>query len=312
MKKVLIATIDGMIKKEDTKELEKIANIDWLIKDHIDDVELANLAKDYDYLMLNYDIVKNLTEEFYRIVKETELKVISTDITGMDWAKPKLAKQYGIYLLNTSNYCTESVAEYSIMQILLYAKRANLTYKDMYTRDSIESRKTINLLNKTIGIVGLGNIGTRVAEIANGFGMNVIAYNRTPKTIANVEMVDLETLFKTSDFITIHLKTIPGVTEGMITKDLLNICKNTCFIENQASSKLINRDDLIDALKNNRISGYGATLNNYTSDFKDLENVILLPANAWLSDESLENLRNIWINNILEFDKGNIINLVEE
>jgi len=312
MKKVLIATIDGMIKKEDTKELEKIANIDWLIKDHIDDVELANLAKDYDYLMLNYDIVKNLTEEFYRIVKETELKVISTDITGMDWAKPKLAKQYGIYLLNTSNYCTESVAEYSIMQILLYAKRANLTYKDMYTRDSIESRKTINLLNKTIGIVGLGNIGTRVAEIANGFGMNVIAYNRTPKTIANVEMVDLKTLFKTSDFITIHLKTIPGVTEGMITKDLLNICKNTCFIENQASSKLINRDDLIDALKNNRISGYGATLNNYTSDFKDLENVILLPANAWLSDESLENLRNIWINNILEFDKGNIINLVEE
>lgn len=312
MKKVLIATIDGMIKKEDTKELEKIANIDWLIQDHIDDVELANLAKDYDYLMLNYDIVKNLTEEFYRIVTETELKVISTDITGMDWAKPKLAKKYGIYLLNTSNYCTESVAEYSIMQILLYAKRANLTYKDMYTRDSIESRKTINLFNKTIGIVGLGNIGTRVAEIANGFGMNVIAYNRTPKTIANVKMVDLETLFKTSDFITIHLKTIPGVTEGMITKDLLNKCKNTCFIENQASSKLINRDDLIDALKNNRISGYGATLNNYTNDFKNLENVILLPANAWLSDESLENLRNIWINNILEFDNGNIINLVEE
>lgn len=312
MKKVLIATIDGMIKKEDTKELEKIANIDWLIQDHIDDVELANLAKDYDYLMLNYDIVKNLTEEFYRIVTETELKVISTDITGMDWAKPKLAKKYGIYLLNTSNYCTESVAEYSIMQILLYAKRANLTYKDMYTRDSIESRKTLNLFNKTIGIVGLGNIGTRVAEIANGFGMNVIAYNRTPKTIANVKMVDLETLFKTSDFITIHLKTIPGVTEGMITKDLLNKCKNTCFIENQASSKLINRDDLIDALKNNRISGYGATLNNYTNDFKNLENVILLPANAWLSDESLENLRNIWINNILEFDNGNIINLVEE
>lgn len=312
MKKVLIATIDGMIKKEDTRELEKISSIDWVVKGHIDEIELANLAKDYDYLMLNYDIVKKLDEDFYKIVEGTKLKVISTDITGMDWANPKLAKQYGIYLLNTSNYCTESVAEYTIMQMLLYAKRANLSYKDMYTRDNVESRKTINLLNKTIGIVGLGNIGSRVAEIASGFGMNVIAYNRTPKKDPKVKMVDLESLFKTSDFISIHLKTVPGVTEGMITKDLLNLCKNTCFIENQASSKLINKDDLIEALKNNKISGYGATLNKSTKDLKDFENVILLPPNAWLSDESLENLRNIWINNILEFDKGNIVNLIEE
>ena len=312
MKKILIATIDGMIGKDDIKELEKIGQVDWLVKNHIDDIELANIAKDYDYLMLNFDIVEKLSEEFYSIIKGSNLKVISTDITGMDWAKPKIAKEAGIYLLNTSNYCTESVAEYSIMQIMLYAKRANLTYKDIYTSDNIEARKTINLLNKTIGIVGLGNIGTRVAEIANGLGMNVIAYNRTKKNIDNVKMVDLETLFKESDFISIHLKTIPGITEGMITKDLLNHCKKECFIENQADSKLINKEDLVYALKNNLIAGYGATLNDYTRDFKDLDNVILFPANAWFSNESLENLKNIWMNNILEFDKGNIINLVEE
>ena len=312
MKKILIATIDGMIGKDDIKELEKIGQVDWLVKDHIDDIELANIAKDYDYLMLNFDIVEKLSEEFYSIIKGSNLKVISTDITGMDWAKPKIAKEAGIYLLNTSNYCTESVAEYSIMQIMLYAKRANLTYKDIYTSDNIEARKTINLLNKTIGIVGLGNIGTRVAEIANGLGMNVIAYNRTKKNIDNVKMVDLETLFKESDFISIHLKTIPGITEGMITKDLLNLCKKECFIENQADSKLINKEDLVYALKNNLIAGYGATLNDYTRDFKDLDNVILFPANAWFSNESLENLKNIWMNNILEFDKGNIINLVVE
>ena len=312
MKKILIATIDGMIAKEDIKELEKIGTVDWLVKESISDIELANIAKNYDYLMLNYDIVKNLTEDFYNILKDSNLKVISTDITGMDWAKPKLAKEAGIYLLNTSDYCTQSVAEYSIMQIMLYAKRANLTYKDIYTSDNIESRKTINLLNKTIGIVGLGNIGTKVSEIANGLGMKVIAYNRSTKNINNVDMVDLETLFKESDFISIHLKTIPGVTEGMITKDLLNLCKETCFIENQADSKLINKDDLINALKNNKIAGYGATLNDYTKDFKDLDNVILFPANAWFSDESLDNLKNIWMNNILEFDKGNIVNLIEE
>lgn len=312
MKKILIATIDGMITKEDIKELEKIVEVDWLVREHISDIELATIAKDYDYLMLNFDIVKTLTGEFYNIIKGSKLKVISTDITGMSWALPKKAKEIGVYLLNTSNYCTESVAEYTIMQIMLYAKRANLTYKDIYTNDNnIQSRKTINLLNKTIGIVGLGNIGTRVAEMAKGIGMNVIAYDRNKKDV-DIKQVDLETLFKESDFISIHLKTIPGITTNLINKDLLKLCKKECFIENQADNKIMNIDDLKEALENDLIAGYGATYNDLTKDLVKYDNVILFPANAWFSDESLTNLKNIWMNNILEFEKGNIVNLVEE
>ena len=312
MKKLLIATIPNMIEKQDTKELAKFCDIDWIVKDNINEVELANKAKEYDYLMLNFDIIENLTEGFYNIVKNTRLKVISTDITGMDWAKPKMAKESGIYLLNTSNYCTESVAEYTITQILLYAKQFHLTYKDIRENKTPEARKTINILNKTIGIVGLGNIGTRVAEIANAMGMKVIAYNKTPKQIKGVEMVDLKTLFKMSDFISLHLKTVPNKTVGIITKDLLKLCKPNCFIENQADYKLLVQEDLKWALANKIIAGYGATLKENTQDIEHFDNVILSPANAWNSDESMENLKNIWINNILEFEKGNIINLVEE
>lgn len=312
MKKLLIATIPNMIEKQDTKELAKFCDIDWIVKDNINEIELANKAKEYDYLMLNFDIIENLTEEFYNIVKNTRLKVISTDITGMDWAKPKMAKESGIYLLNTTNYCTESVAEYTITQILLYAKQFHLTFKDLGKGKTPEARKTINILNKTIGIVGLGNIGTRVAELANAMGMKVIAYNKTSKQINGVEMVDLKTLFKKSDFISLHLKTVPNKTVGIITKDLLKLCKPNCFIENQADFKLIVQEDLKWALENKIIAGYGATLKENTQDIKHFDNVILSPANAWNSDESMENLKNIWINNILEFEKGNIINLVEE
>ena len=312
MKKLLIVTIPNMIEKQDTKELSKFCDIDWIVKDNINEVELANKAKEYDYLMLNFDIIESLTEVFYNIVKDTRLKVISTDITGMDWAKPKMAKERGIYLLNTTNYCTESVAEYTITQILLYAKQFHLTYKDIRENKIPEARKTINILNKTIGIVGLGNIGTRVAEIANAMGMKVIAYNKTPKQIKGVEMVDLKTLFKMSDFISLHLKTIPNKTVGIITKNLLKLCKPNCFIENQADYKLIVKEDLKWALENKIIAGYGATLKENTQDIEHFDNVILSPANAWNSDESMENLKNIWINNILEFEKGNIINLVEE
>lgn len=312
MKKLLIATIPNMIEKQDTTELSKFCEIDWLVKDSIDEIELANISKEYDYLMLNFDIVENLTENFYNIVKNTRLRVISTDITGMDWAKPKLAKESGIYLLNTTNYCTESVAEYTITQILLYAKQFHLTYKDIRENKTPEARKTINILNKTIGIVGLGNIGTRVAEIANAMGMKVIAYNKTSKTIKGVEMVDLKTLFEQSDFISLHLKTVPNKTVGIITKDLLKLCKPTCFIENQADYKLLVQEDLKWALENKIIAGYGATLKENTKEIENLDNVILSPANAWNSDESMENLKNIWINNIIEFEKGNIVNLVEE
>ena len=312
MKKILISTIDGMIDKNDTKPLEQFGEIDWIVKDSIGETELAEAAKGYDYLMLNYDIVKNLSEQFYAIVKDSRLKAISADITGMDWARPKLAKEAGICLMNTSDYCTESVAEYAIMQIMLFAKQAHLSCSDICAGNQPEARKTLNLLGKTMGIVGLGHIGARVAEIASGIGMNVIAYNRSEKNLPNVKQVSLEELFRESDFISIHLKTIPNVTEGIITKDLLSLCRKGCFIENQADSKLVNMEDLADALENGTIAGYGATLNDCTASLKRFDNAILFPANAWFSDESLANLKATWMNNIIEFEKGNIVNLVEE
>ena len=151
-----------------------------------------------------------------------------------------------------------------------------------------------------------------VEELCKWIMVRFIAYNHKAKEIAGVELVDLETLFKESDFISLHLKTIPDKTEGIITKDLLKLCKRTCFIENQGDHKLVNNEDLIWALENNAISGYGATLSEKTKDLKNFDNVILSPANAWFSDESLSNLKHIWMNNIIEYDKGNIINLVEE
>jgi phosphoglycerate dehydrogenase-like enzyme len=312
MKRLLIATIPGMIEKADTIKLSEICEIDWLIRDHIDETELAQIAKDYDYLMLNYDIVENLTNAFYDIVKDGKLEVVSADITGMSWAQPVLAKEAGIKLLNTTNYCTESVAEYTITQILLYAECFHLTYKDKAEGKNPEARKTINILNKTLGVVGLGNIGVRVAEIAKGMGFKVIAWNRTKKEIDGIRMVELEDLFRESDFITLHLKTIPEKTVGIIDKKMLELCKPNCFIENQADGKLVNMDDLRSALESNKIAGYGATGNDENADLEKYENVILSPANAWNSDESMANLKEIWMNNIVEYDRGNIVNLVEE
>ena len=71
-------------------------------------------------------------------------------------------------------------------------------------------------------------------------------------------------------------------------------------------------DDLRSVLESNIIAGYGATGNDEDADLEKYENVILSPANAWNSDESMANLKEIWMNNIAEYDRGNIVNLVEE
>lgn len=312
MKKLLIATVPGMIEETDIKELATFCEIDWVIRDHMEEVELAQIAKEYDYLMLNFDIIKKLTSAFYDLVKNTKLKAISTDITDMNWAQPKLAKEAGIKLLNTTNYCTEGVAEYTIAQILLYAKCFHLTYKDKASGKEPAARKTIDVMNKTLGIVGLGNIGTRVAEIAKGIGFKAIAWDYIDRKIDGVTMMGLEDLFRESDFITLHLKTVPEQTTEIVNKKLLTLCKSSCFIENQASDELVSIADLAWALENNKIAGYGAVLTNRNKELEKFDNVILGPANAWISDESMDNLKAVWTNNIIEFDRGNIINLVEE
>lgn len=311
-KKLLIATIPNMIEKEDVAHLEKKFDIDWAVQEHLEQTILASMSKEYDYLMLNYDIIKNLTESFYRNVANSKLKAISTDITGMSWANPPLAKKYGITLMNTPNYCTQSVAEYTIMQMLVYAKTADLIYKDMLNGNYPEARKGINLHNSVLGIVGFGNIGSTVAKIALGFGMKVIAYDRNPKHVKGVEFVDMETLCKESDFISIHLKTVPNATTNFFDEKYFALCKSTCFMVNQADIDLVEIKALKKALKTHKIAGYAGTLNKKTEQLQNYDRVILFPANAWNSDESLQNLKNIWIDNIVSYDKGKIKNLITE
>ena len=312
MKKLLIASVPNMLEDKDVKKLDSFCEIDWLIKDAISEEELAKAAKEYDYLLLNFDIIKELTERFYDMVKDTRLKAISTDITGMAWAKPNLAKKANIILMNTPNYCTNSVAEYSIAQILAFAKRINLSYVDLLSDQEVQERKCINLNGKILGIVGLGSIGTRVAELAKGFGMKVIAYSQTPKAVKDVKMVSLEDVFEKSDFISLHLRTVMGQTDGIVNKKLLDLCQSHCFLENQGGDGLVNTDDIEEALKNGVIAGYGATFRGAAKRLKKYSNAILLPANAWYSDESMSTLKRIWADNIVEYEKGNLKNQVYE
>lgn len=259
----------------------------------------------------------------------TTLKLVAINTTGFDAVDLESATQKGIKIANAGSYSSEAVAEHTIALMLAVAKKiiladqhARLISKRireaLHSQDP-EHQHAHNLLGfelkgKTLGIIGLGNIGCRVAEIASAFGMNVIAYNRSKKNISCIsKQVSLEELLKDSDVISLHLP-LNKDTEGILSEKELSIMKPTVILINTARGKLINSDNLYEALTNGKIAGAGLdVLDNWSSTdplFK-LKNVVITPHSAFFTQESLENLADTLVTNVESFINGapqNIVN----
>ncbi|NTU46529.1 hypothetical protein HGA88_02800 [Candidatus Roizmanbacteria bacterium] len=309
---VMIVSIPGMIEPKDWKKLEEKANVAYFEKNILTISELLDLIKTAEYLMLNYDVIENLPEEFYKEIKARNypLKGISTDITGMTWAHPEFAHQYGITLMNTPNYSTVSVAEFAFTSLLLHAKKLNFICNEIRENNELKPLKNDVLFNKTLGIIGLGAIGSRMAELALGFGMNVIGWNRTNKSVQGVEMKSLKDVFTESDYVSLHLKTTPE-TGNIVNKKMLDLTKKKPIIVNQADGALVNNDDMLDAIQSGKVAGY-STVIKAIKDHALLNNpnVTAFPAQAWFTDHSLDLLKKIWVENIFHAIDGEMQNVI--
>lgn len=245
--------------------------------------------------------------------KLKKLKLISCLYTGIDDLNVEKAKSLGIKITNIQDYSTESVSEFVFGLILTLIRKINISDNEVRNGEWVQ-RMGNELEGKTLGIVGLGRIGTRVAEIAKTFKMKVIAYTRTPKNIKNVKMVSLEELLKRSDIITLHCNLNPE-TENLISKKEFNMMKSNCLLIDCARGKIIKEKDLIQALKNKKIAGVG--LDVFTNEpieknnsLLKFNNVVLTPHIAWNTKEAYERKIQIGIENIKAFTEGKSKNMV--
>ena len=208
------------------------------------------------------------------------LKMLSIAFTGLDHIDMDECNKRNIKVMNAAGYSTEAVAEETIcMMIGLYR---HVVENDKITRScsgpSIAPGKEIK--GKTVGIVGLGAIGRRTAELANAFGCKVIAWNRTPREVANVKLVDKETLFRESDIIALHIA-LNGETRNFVTDKELSLMKPTAVIVNAARGPVVNAEALANALKSGKIAG--AALDVYDQEPPlDKENPLLMVPNTML------------------------------
>lgn len=306
--KTLIVTVAGMIDKKDLAPLKAVSQVDYHEVKSISEDALAKKCSGYDYLMLNMDSLPlkdnlKLTPKFYSNKSLGGLRLISLDMTGMDMFSPDEAEKNGIKFKNINDYSTESVAESVLAEVLLHARQRHLGYMDMVKGKDQEARKGMNLLNKTAGVIGYGNIGSRVGDLLKGIGMNVMAWDPFPK--AGLEVHSLAKIFDKADVICVLAKTILEGKDSnvdMIDYDLMKRSKGAILV-NLANVNLVSMDGLKRALKSGTISAYSYQ-KEYGSGKKDkiesIPNVHVCPPNAWDSDESREDLKKAWMDNVIK------------
>ena len=248
------------------------------------------------------------------------LKVISFAGTGVwDRVDVAYATRRGIAVCNVPGWGNDTIAEFTFALLLALARK--LFAADAVARRpewKVEECYGVQLRGKTIGLIGLGNVGQRVAEIAEGFGLRVLCYTRRPdaprRTGARVEFVPLDELLRRSDVLSLHAL-LTDETRGMIGARELNLLPEGAIVINTARGPLLDTDALVAALKSGRLGGAGLDVFDHEPlpehhPLKELDNVILTPHAAGLTDTAAYNLFARSLANADAFAAGDPINVV--
>lgn len=252
-----------------------------------------------------------------------ELKYIGVLATGYNVVDIAAAKERGIVVTNIPAYSTDSVAQ-QVFALLLNA----VTKVDHYARENRNGRwaasadfsyldhRLVELSGKNFGIVGLGNIGKKVAGIALAFGMKVIAYTskEQQELPEGVRKVDMETLFRESDVLSLHCP-LTDSTRWLVSEERLQTMKETAVVINTGRGPLVKDDDMAAALKSGTIAAYCTDVMTVEPPMADnplfgCETCYTTPHVAWASYEARQRLIDICSDNVEGFKKGEPVNVI--
>ena len=287
---------------EQKRRLEAIGTVDYF--DGLSQDEANQLAPKYDVVVVNW---LDPTEFLMNMNEGSLVALLST---GYGWiTNIKDAHNKGIYVANIPNYSTEAVSEHLLGLLFGVSKNIFLT---LNKEDN--GNMGFELKGKTVGIIGLGNIGGRFAEILNFFGVNILTYNRNIKNIDNVKDVSLNELLESSDIICISCAVNEDSRNLINMNNIVKIKKGAVIIG--CTWNIIEESALIYALQNELVNSIsfdaavegGSSINQALSTFG--KRVFLTPHIAYNTFESEENQINILIDNILNFSVGNPKNIV--
>lgn len=246
----------------------------------------------------------------------TKLRLVCIAATGCDNVDLEYMKSRGVAVCNVSGYSTDSVAQTTLAMVLSLATHLReyngWVRSGSYSAGSVPNRLEPvyhEISGKTWGIVGLGNIGRRVAAAAVAMGCRVIANKRVP--VPDFECVDIDTLCKNSDIITLHTP-LTEETRGLISRERIAMMKKDAILVNVARGAVCDEAALCEAVKNGRLGAVGVDVYSqepfsdsspYT-EIMGFDNVLLTPHMAWGSFEARSRCIAEIAENIRSFEAG--------
>ena len=241
------------------------------------------------------------------------LQLVSLWGTGTDNIDLAAAARHGVTITNTPAVSAFSVAEHALTLMLAAARRIPAQHQAVL--DGKWPRGGgIELREKTLGIVGLGAIGRRFAELGQGIGMRVIAWTMHPRPEPGVAMVEFEPLLQQSDVVSLHLR-LSDQTKGLIGKRQFSLMKPGAILVNTARGAIVDEAALIEALSSKRIAA--AALDVFATEplpsghpLTSLDNVVLTPHCAGITPEALEAGLRLAVENVRCFLDGRPANVV--
>lgn len=279
--------------------------------DFSSDEQVPERVRDADVIVLNKVQVNEKT-----VGEARNLRLVCVTATGTNNLDKEYLDKKGIAWRNVAGYSTETVAQHTFAMLLYLLEK--LRYYDEYVKEGRYVNDTVfthfaehftEICGKRWGIIGLGNIGRRVADIAKAFGAEVVYYSASGHPAQEgYEQVDFDTLLRTSDIISVHAP-LNERTEGLIDREAFSKMKKTCIFLNLGRGQIVNEQDLYEALTADKIKAAGLdvlcqepmTPDNPLLQIKDSRKLYITPHIAWASVEARTKLMNIILGQIKEF-----------
>lgn len=314
-----ITILDGYTANPGDLSWETLEEIGELtVYDRTKPEEIVGRAKDADIVLTNKVCLRR-----HEIEQLPKLKYIGVLATGYNVVDTEAARERAITVTNVPAYSTDSVAQMVLAHLLTVTNRtehyAIQNRKGQWTDNpdfSYWDTELTELAGKTFGIVGLGNIGRRVAVIAQAFGMKVVAYTskRAEDLPSGIGKRTINELLSESDVVSLHCPLTPD-THHLVNSRTLQMMKPSAILINTGRGPLVDERDVAEALNANRLRAYCADVLSEEPPKADnpllqCHHAFITPHIAWATKEARKRLVDVAIGNVKSFIDGHPVNVV--
>nr|WP_295929064.1 D-2-hydroxyacid dehydrogenase [uncultured Dyadobacter sp.] len=299
---------------QDWAPIQKLGKVTIYDRSRTD--EIVARAADAEILLVNKVVLSAET-----LAQLPKVKYIGVMATGFNNVDIEAARKQDVTVTNVKAYGPASVAQQTFALLLSLVNRAETHSQSVFAGEWVSSPdfcywKTplTELAGKTMGLIGLGDIGSQVARIALAFGMRVIAYRKHPAPADGIEMVSLDDIFTQSDVISLHCP-LTEETREIINRDSLSRMKPNAIVLNTGRGPLIHEADLADALRTGVIAGAGLDVLSAEPPRPDnpllsAPHCVITPHVAWATFEARQRLLRMVADNLESFQNGSPRNVV--